>query len=211
MNSCSRALQWVVWGVLGLVVLGVSVLFVRQQLGRRAQPPLPVIASVREFQLTNQSGAAFSLSDLRGKVWIADIIFTRCPGPCAMMTRHMSALQSQLPQREQIGFLSLTADPAYDQPAVLKKYAETYGADPARWVFLTGPKTNLYRLAIESLKLSVAENPEDTAGKLEDMFIHSTRFVVLDRAGRVRAFVDGADPKCREQLRPLVESLLKEK
>ncbi len=194
-----------------MVVIGITVLFVRQEIRQRALPQLPVISSVKDFQLTNQFGAVFSAENLRGKVWVADIIFTRCPGPCAMMTRHMRALQGELPKTDQLGFLSLTADPAYDVPGVLKKYGETFDADQKRWVFLTGLKTNVYQLAIESLKLSVAENPDDTVKKLDDMFIHSTRFVVLDRMGRLRAFVDGADPKCREQLRPIVESLLAEK
>ena len=211
MNSCSRPLQWLVWGILALVVAGITVLFVRQELSRQVHPKLPVIGEVHEFQLTNQFGVPVSLQDLRGKVWVADIIFTRCPGPCAMMTRHMSALQAELPKTDQLGFLSLTADPQFDQPPVLKKYGETFGADQTRWMFLTGPKVDLYRLAMAGLKLSVGENPDEGVKKMEDLFIHSTRFVVLDRAGRLRAYVDGADPKCREQLRPIVESLLAEK
>ena len=200
-----------VWGALGVVVVGIAALFVREELQMRSLPKLPVISTVQEFQLTNQLGAAVSLGNLRGKVWVADIIFTRCPGPCAMMTRHLSALQGALPKTDQLGFLSLTADPEFDQPDVLKKYAELFGADQGRWQFLTGPKSSVYRLAIESLKLSVADNPEAGAGRLEDLFIHSTRFVVLDRQGRLRAFVDGADPKCREQLRPIIKALLAEK
>ena len=115
--------------------------------------PLPVIGPIGDFTLTNQNGGAVSLADLRGKVWVADIIFTRCPGPCLRMTRQMKELQDALPPGSQTKLVTLTTDADFDTPPVLKLYAERFGADTNRWMFLTGAKQEIAKLAIDSLKL----------------------------------------------------------
>jgi protein SCO1/2 len=118
---------------------------------------------------------------------VADIIFTRCPGPCATMTRRMRELQDALPVDERIRLVSLTTDPDYDSPAMLAAYARRFGADPERWQFLTGTKEQLRRLAVEGLKLAVVEKPPETREQPDDLFIHSTLLVVVDARGRLRA------------------------
>ena len=94
-----RKVGWPVWGGLALVVLTLLLALVFAALKSREAPgqPLPVIGQIADFTLTNQNGRAVSLADLRGQVWVADIIFTRCPGPCLRMTRQMKALQDALP------------------------------------------------------------------------------------------------------------------
>src|SRR6266496_146692 len=119
MNKPTRSIEWIVWGGLILVMSAIVAAFTASKLRR---PPLPVYGSVPDFALTNQFGRVVSLSDLRGKVWIADIIFTRCPGPCAKMTREMSELQSAIQAGAAVQFVSLTADPKFDTPEVLKQY-----------------------------------------------------------------------------------------
>ena len=101
------------------------------------------MAPIADFTLTNQNGSAVSLADLRGQVWVADIIFTRCPGPCLKMTRQMKELQEALPPASQAKLVTLTTDADFDTPPVLKAYAERFGADTNRWMFLTGPKRRL--------------------------------------------------------------------
>lgn len=83
-----------------------------------ARTRLPVYGSVADFTLTNQDGAPVSLADLRGHVWVANVIFTRCPGPCLKMTRQMKELQQALAQDSQARLVSLTTDPDFDKPAV---------------------------------------------------------------------------------------------
>ena len=80
----ARTIEWIVWGGVALTIAAIALAFV---LSRR-EPA---------FTLTNQAGRAFSSADLRGRVWVADVIFTRCPGLCATLTRHMGMLQSALP------------------------------------------------------------------------------------------------------------------
>ena len=150
----------------------VAVLYVRST--REAAGPvreLPVIAAVGEFTLTNQLGRTISRADLLGNVWVADIIFTRCPGPCPKMTGQMAQLQTGLAADLPVKFVTLTADPAFDTVAVLKQYGETHRADPARWNFLTGDKRGVYGLAISGLKLGVEERASEQPLPLEDQAI----------------------------------------
>ena len=151
---------------------------------------LPVIGYINDFALTNQSGKASSLADLRGQVWVGDIIFTRCPGPCLKMTRQMKELQEALSAKSRTRFVTLTTDPDYDSPAILEKYAARFNAYTNRWTFLTGTKKEVGLLAANGLKLSAVEvDPADRKSET-DLFIHSTKFVVVDKQARLRGVFD---------------------
>ena len=174
--------------------------------------PLPDYGSVADFALTNQDGEAVSLSNLQGKPWVADIIFTRCPGPCLGMTRQMKELQALLPARSRARLVSLTTDPDFDTPKVLKAYGRRFGADADRWMFLTGTKRQIAALAIGSLKLTaLAKKPEEQQSP-DDLFIHSTIFVLVDKHAHLRGIFEtsgeGMDPaQVRGQLLAAVRRL----
>src|SRR3954463_4781631 len=121
MNAPSRNLQVIVWGILALVLASIVALFLRAQF---RHSPLPKIGIVQPFVLTNQLNQPVTLDDLRGKVWVSDIIFTRCGGPCPRMTEAMSRIQNAFATNEPLKFITLTTDPGYDTPAVLKHYGE---------------------------------------------------------------------------------------
>ncbi len=197
----ARSVQWPVWGGLALVILTLLAVFLLAALGPRGSPAkaLPVIGSIADFTLTNQNGRAVSLADLSGKVWVADIIFTRCAGPCPKMTRQMKQLQDALPPESQVKLVTLTTDPDFDTPPVLSRYAERFGADLNRWMFLTGPKPELARLAINSLKLTAVPTKPDERQSPADLFVHSTIFVVADKQARLRGVFEttgeGVDPR----------------
>jgi len=210
MNKPTRSTEWIVWGGLGLVIVGILGAFIISRSASRGQP-LPVYGTVPDFTLTNQFSRAVSLSDLRDQVWVADIIFTLCPGPCAKMTKQMSELQSALPVNERVKFISLTADPEHDTPEVLKKYGERFGSAPFRWHFLTGKKLDLYRLATKGLLLALDEIKPDERTSPNDLFVHSTLFVIVDKQGRIRGSFDGAEPSSRQKILDAVQTLLKEK
>jgi len=160
----------------------------RRGLGTADGPAsLPVINTLHDFTLTERSGQAVSLDDLKGGVWIADFIFTNCAGPCPVMTNRMLDLQNTL-QRDRIEgvkLVTITVDPAQDTPAVLRDYAATKGASPKRWLFLTGDKKKIYDLVLDGFKLGVADD-----GDREHQIIHSTRFALVDREGRLRAAIN---------------------
>jgi protein SCO1/2 len=164
------------------------------ELNNTRRRPLPVIDHVADFTLTNQDGQVTTLADLTNHVWVADIIFTRCAGPCPIMTAQMKSLQDALPPASRAKLVTLTTDPDYDTPPVMKKYGEHFGANFKRWKFLTGTKAEIAALASGSLKLSaVPVKPEDQTNS-SDLFIHTTIFVVVDKHVRLRAsFETGGD------------------
>jgi protein SCO1/2 len=152
--------------------------------------PPRVLGQVANFTLTNQDGQATSLAALTNHVWVADIIFTRCAGPCPRMTAQMRSLQGLLPPDSAAKLVTLTTDPDFDSPAVLKKYGERFGADFSRWTFLTGSKAEIAGLASDSLKLSaVPVKPEDRRNDA-DLFIHTTIFVAVDKHAQLRGIFE---------------------
>jgi cytochrome oxidase Cu insertion factor (SCO1/SenC/PrrC family) len=190
MDDTTRRLSRTIYLGVGLVIVLICVAFIvgRLQPGGQinASDALPVIGPVADFTLTNQDGQVVTLAGLRGHVWVGDIIFTRCPGPCIRMTRQMKSLQDALPPGNDVKLVTLTTDPEYDTPAILKKYADHAGADASRWTFLTGTKKEIGGLAVNSLKLAAVEiKPEDRASP-DDLFVHSTMFVLMDKQARLR-------------------------
>lgn len=147
---------------------------------------LPVIGPVENFALTNQDGKATSLAAFSNRVWVADIIFTRCAGPCPRMTGQMRSLQTLLPADSGARLVTLTTDPDYDSPAVLENYAQRFGADFNRWTFLTGTKAEIAALASDSLKLSAVPIKAEERRNDADLFIHTTIFVLVDKHARLR-------------------------
>lgn len=196
--SHSRTVEWAVWGGIIFVVLAIVAAYVRER-QRMPATKLPIIAQVADFNLTNQLDRPVHLGDLRGQVWIADIIFTRCPGPCATMTRRMGELQSALPVNAPVKLISLTTDPEHDTPRALATYAQRFGADSSRWHFLTGLKVDLVKLAVNSLKLTVLDQQEAKRTSPNDLFIHSTIFVLVDKQGRLRAVFESLDTVLTEE------------
>ncbi len=174
-------------GVL-LVILTLLLAYLLTALQARVphSQPLPVIGAVNDFTLTNQFAAAVTLADLRGRVWIADIIFSRCPGPCLKMTRQLKELETALPAISKARLVTLTTDPDFDTPPVLAKYAERFDTDTNRWMFLTGTKKEISTLGSSGLKLTSVEVKPDERKSDNDLFIHSTIFVVVDKQARLR-------------------------
>ncbi|HMP83448.1 MAG TPA: SCO family protein, partial [Verrucomicrobiota bacterium] len=192
MDDASERLSRTIWVGVGLTVVLLCVAIVMSRVKDRnaAADSLPVIGTVADFALTDQHGKTVTLADLRGRVWVADIIFTRCAGPCPRMTGQMESLQNALPKNSRARLVSLTTDPDFDTPEVLNKYASRFNADPERWSFLTGDKKQIAALAIDSLKLTAIEKDEADRENPQDLFIHSTIFVVVDKQARLRGLFE---------------------
>jgi protein SCO1/2 len=188
-------------------VIGISaVLFVSAPPAK----PLPVYGAVTNFSLSDQDGRMVSEADLRGQICVVDLIFTRCPGPCPIVSATMAKLQAELPGNPRVRLVSLTSDPEYDTPAVLKKYGERFGARAGVWTLLTGPKEMLRHLAMEELKLSMVDKPAEERETPVDLVIHSTRLVLLDRQGRIRGYFDGQTKSCIPAILAGIQSLNRE-
>lgn len=176
------------------------VLFVGGGTSLRRGEPLEVLGKVPAFELVERSGRTVRAEDLRGRTWIADFVFTSCPGPCPLLTSKMAALQEQLAGSE-VQLVTVSVDPVTDTPEVLRSYAERHRADPERWLFLTGPVDAVRGLIRDGFKLAVAESPGDAAGPIT----HSTRFVLVDRDLQIRRYVPTEEPGAMDEL---VESAL---
>jgi protein SCO1 len=213
MVDSSERLSRTIWLGVGLVIVLVCLTFVTSRLKPapgHALAPLPVIGPVADFTLTNQAGKTVTLADLRGKVWLADIIFTRCPGPCARMSRQMKSIQDALPAESGAQLVSLTTDPDFDSPKILGEYGEKYGAHPERWTFLTGSKKEIGALAIGSLKLTTVETEPEERTSPEDLFVHSTIFVLVDKQARLRGvFETGGEGVEWTNVQPAILSAIK--
>jgi protein SCO1 len=183
----TQRLSRTIWIGVGLLIIICCLAVVSSRIQSASRPRLPVIGPVADFVLTNQENQVVTLADLRGRVWVADIVFTRCAGPCPRMTRQMESLQAAIPQDSTAKLVTLTTDPDNDSPAVLKNYATRFNADPGRWTFLTGSKSQIAGLAIDSLKLTAVEKKPEERTDADDLFIHSTIFVVVDKQAQLRA------------------------
>jgi protein SCO1 len=195
---------------LGLVVFAALVAVMFVVLARtgaleamvRGARPLPVHGAVADFALTERSGRPVTRAELAGRVWIADFIFTRCQTICPRMTAAMAALATGLAETPEVRFVSFTVDPAYDTAFVLADYAARYDADPERWLFLTGEKGAIYPLLADSFHL--------TAEGADGAFTHSSRFVLVDGAGRIRGYYDSTDAEAMRRLGADVRRLRRE-
>jgi protein SCO1/2 len=217
MTSPTRKIGFLAWSGMALIVatLLLVVLPSFMRMRERAAPPIPMLGTVANFTLTNQDGRAISLADLKGKVWVADIIFTRCAGPCLKMTRQMRELQQALPADGKAELITLSTDPDYDRPAVLKTFAGRFGADHSNWQFLTGSTMDIFRLATESLKLTALPKPPETRENPQDLFIHSTLFVIVDKNAQLRGVFETSgeriDPReVQKEILSVVERLERE-
>jgi protein SCO1 len=209
MSQPSLKIQFLVWGGLSLIVLAVVLTFlVTAPSG--SQLPLPHYGLVTDFSLSDQDGRIVSEADWRGQIRVVDLIFTRCAGPCPIVSAAMKQLQESLPAHPSVRLVSLTSDPDYDTPAVLKKYGERFGARPGVWTFLTGPKEMMRHLAMDELKLSMVDKPPAERETPVDLVIHSTKLVLLDQHGRIRGYFDGETTGCIPAILAAIQNLKKE-
>ena len=160
--------------------------------------------SVPAFHLVNQAGQPFGNENLAGKVWIADFIYTTCPGPCPMISTRMSEMQKPLEDTD-VHFVSFSVDPGKDTPEVLARYADQLQAVPGRWDFLTGPKSEIYNLSRQGFKLAAGEHDGEKGQPL-----HSTRMILVDRHGQIRGYYDGTEADAVTKLVADANHLLKE-
>lgn len=234
-----RVLPWVVLSV--LLIVGGSLAFwpsagkIMPRLtewlrgsrtGETSLEKLDQYGVVPDFSLIERSGRSVTLLDLKGRVWVANFIYTKCTETCPTQSLQVSRLQAEFATEPDLGLVSITVDPELDTPAVLARYAERYQADPERWLFLTGPKRAIYHLAADGFKLSVVDpdDPKQARGGLrfgphpafathgsKGLIIHSSRFVLVDREAKVRAYHRPDDEQSLDRLRRNLRILLRER
>ncbi len=222
----SRRAQRILWGVLVLALIGVTASSLwrgmdarllgrgREAGGRGADGraagvgDLAVYSHVPAFDLVSQTGSPITLANLGGQIWIADFFFTGCSSSCPMMSAGMQGLARALGDAKGVRLVSFSVDPERDTPERLAEYARGYGATPDRWLFLTGDKKQVRRLAREGFHVTAEDpSPEDVKQGAEAV-LHSTRLALVDGHGDIRGYYDGTDEKALAELGQDVRRLL---
>ena len=180
------------------LILGILLPFLLLQLKQYKKNALPVLGQISEFTLLGEDGKSFTEKNMLGKIWVADFIFTTCAGPCPIMTQKMSELMGEFSDTPQIQCVSVSVNPDYDTPDILKKYGEKYKANFSRWHFLTGQRKDIHRLSVEGFKLGSIDNP----------VFHSDRFVLMDSALRIRGYYDVQDAEDFKKLKKDIHGLM---
>ena len=205
MSDSPKRLPFAAWVitfvVAGVLIVAAARLFKSSE--RRDVDAMPPIGEIPSFRFTTQEGKTLTKDDLLGKVWVADFIFTRCTGPCPMMTSRMAELVKGLGKTKDVLVVSISVDPEHDTPEVLKEYATRMTADPSKWIFLTGPKPEIEEFARKGMFQVLAYDGKGVP-------THSTRFLVIDREGRIRSARKLDEPEVVQKLFMDIGNLLRE-
>jgi protein SCO1/2 len=154
------------------------------------EPPLPRVAALPAFSLTDQHGKSLSAADLRGKVWAADFIFTSCPDVCPLLTRQMVLLRKRtLSEGLALHYVSFSVDPETDTPEVLARFAKQHGAVFDDWSFLTGPIDQVKAVVVKGFSQAMERSGEGAKANV----LHGTHFVLVDKTGTIRGFYESKD------------------
>ena len=146
---------------------------------------LAEIGPVPAFTLTDQNGKKISDADYLGKVYVVEFFFSTCPTICPKMNQNMLLLQKEYYGNPEFGIASITINPAYDTPQVLKAHAEHLGAKHYNWHFLTGDGDYIHNLAVKGFNLYAGKNSNAPGG-----FEHSGLFALVDKEGQIRSRKD---------------------
>ena len=184
------------------IYIGVAIFLIISFFFKDSQPvkELPEIGNVPQFEFTNSDGNIVTLDNLKGKVWVADFIFTTCTMACPMMTGNMNIVHKKFKKNDNVRLVSISVYPEYDTPEVLKNYASQYDADTEKWLFLTGKEDAVKDIIRDGFKI----------GDYEDIIFHSEKFALVDKKGIIRAYYNGMKSEDMKQLEKDINVLLKQ-
>ena len=169
---------------------------------------MPVLSYVQPFSFTNQDGAAVTDKNLLNKITVVEYFFTTCKGICPKLNTNMKQVYEIYKKEPDFQILSHTCNPDTDSVSVLKHYSDSLQVNTKKWIFLTGRKDSLYQMARGSYLL---DDHKNNVEKIEDQFIHTQYFALVDRQGKVRGKIyDGLKVLEVEQLKQDISKLLKE-
>jgi protein SCO1/2 len=143
---------------------------------------------VPSFSFVDQTGKQVTDRDLRGKPWVANFVFTRCPSVCPMLTAKFSAFQTKLGDLKGVRYVSISVDPEYDTPAVLAEYAGRFNADAVRWQFLTGPLAAIEQTVVKGFKIHMGAAEKSPTDPTLVEIMHGEHFVLVDASGEIRGY-----------------------
>lgn len=166
------------------------------------------VSYVRPFAFTDQDGKQLTDKDVAGKVYVAEYFFTTCPGICPDMNNNMRKVYEKFKDENDFLILSHTCDPETDSVPRMKRYADSMKVDTKKWIFLTGRKDSLYNAARVSYTI---DDPANNLVSIDDQFIHSQFWALVDKNGDVIKIYDGLKDSEVKELIKDARRLLKEK
>ncbi len=170
---------------------------------------LATLSYTKPFRFKTQDGLPFTDKDMLGKVCVVEYFFTNCKGICPRMNTNMKTIFEQFKDEPNFLILSHTCDPDRDTVARLKVYSDSLKVDTKKWIFLTGRKDSLYAIARSAYLL---DDPKNNVQKIEDQFLHTQFFALVDKNGKVRGQIyDGLKADELEKLKIDIQALLIEK
>jgi protein SCO1 len=169
---------------------------------------LPVLNKVQAFSFLDQNGDRISNKDLNGKVYVAEFFFTTCPGICPKLNTNLRPVYEKYKNDSNFSILSHSVNPSIDTVGRLKHYADSMGVVAPHWIFLTGSKDSLYLAARLSYLL---DDPKNNLSPIDEQFIHTQFFALVDKNGQVRSIVDGLKKDELLEMDNNIQELLKEK
>jgi protein SCO1/2 len=170
---------------------------------------MPTLSYVKPFRFTNQDGQPVTDSNLMHKITVVEYFFTTCKGICPRLNTNMKDIYTQFKSEPDFQILSHTCNPSTDSVLVLKRYSDSLQVDTKKWIFVTGRKDSLYQMARGSYLL---DDPKNNVEKIEDQFIHTQFFALVDRNGKVRGKIyDGLKAIEVQDLKRDIAKLLKDK
>ena len=198
------------------VILVFGIYAIPKIIDRLNPQDMVVIGKVPDFEFVNQDTRLIDNSFYKNKVYVVEFFFTTCPTICPKMNENMVKIQREFGAYANFGIISLSINPKYDTPEILKQYAKDHGATMENWNFLTGNQEAIYELANKGFTLYAGENSDAEGG-----FEHSGMFALVDKEGNIRsrldengnpiAFYDGLESKGIQQIKEDIAILLKEK
>jgi protein SCO1/2 len=168
---------------------------------------LPVLSTVQPFKFTRQDSSLVTQKEIAGRVYVAEYFFTTCKGICPKMNKNMKEIYDRFKTDSSFMIISHTVNPDTDSLPELQRYADSLGANPANWWFVTGTKEELYKSARESYLL---DDPKNSTKNIDEQFLHTQFFALVDRQGRVRGIYDGIKKEEVAEMVLDIEKLIKE-
>ena len=183
------------------IYIGIAIFLIITFFVKDSQPSqqLPKIGSIPQFEFIDSDGNTVTLDNLKGKVWVADFIFTTCTMACPM-TGNMDLVHKKFKKNDDVRLVSISVYPEYDTPDVLKEYASQYDADTEKWLFLTGDESSVKNIIKDGFKI----------GDFEEIIFHSEKFALVDKNGTIRAYYNGMKSEDMKQLKKDINALLKQ-
>ena len=182
----SPAFWTIVLGTIFLLPIGRSI-----ALARDLPKPPAMSIPLPAFELENQRGERFGLSNLRGKIWVADFIFTSCPTVCPKLTQRMAEVQHRARNLgDHFHLVSFTVDPENDTPERLLAYGQSFKVNQRRWTFLSGPLTDIEATVVGGFKIAMGK--EEASIGIFNIF-HGERLVLVDDVGAIRGYYEAND------------------